>query len=151
MTWQRANIVSKKLDLCLPKTLSSLQYLPRQLPQLAGTLDMDGDYGPGRSQLQCRSCSKTFVQQNAFSNHLRCCKKNKSRLQTALAGARKVWAEGQSGNKRSKLVHPSNPQDPAPLSNTTKGSLYTVVVQNSEDRIVSPTHLKLSYHSDVRP
>lgn len=106
---------------------------------------MDDDYSPGRSQLQCRSCGKTFAQQNAFSNHLRSCEKNKSRLQTALAGARKVWAEGQSRNKRPKLTHPSDPQDPAPLSNTTKGAICTVLVQNSEDRIVSQlilNHLK---------
>jgi hypothetical protein len=98
---------------------------------------MDGDYGSGRSQLQCHSCGKTFAQQNAFSNHLRSCKKDKSRLQMALAGARKVWAEGQNGNKRSKLTHPSDPPDPALLSSTTKGAIRTVLVQNSEDRIVS--------------
>lgn len=111
---------------------------------------MDGDYY-GRSQLQCRSCGKTFAQQNAFSNHLRFCKKNRSRLQTALAGARKVWAEGESSNKRSKLTHPSDPQDPAPLSNTTKGAVRTVIVQNSEDQIVSQLILIILNHSDVRP
>ena len=108
---------------------------------------MDGDYY-GRFQLQCRLCGKTFAQQNAFSNHLRFCKKNKSRLQTALAGARKVWAERESGNKQSKLTHPSNPQDSTPLRNTTKGAVCTVIVQNSEDRIVS--QLILNYLKSFR-
>ena len=151
VTWRHVNVISKKLDLCLLKTSPSLQYLLRPLPQLVGTLDMDHDYGPGRSQLQCCLCGKTFAQQNAFSNHLHCCKKNKSRLQMALTGTRKVWAEGQSSNKRSKLMHLSNPQDPTPQSNTAKGSIYTLVVQNSENWIVSLTHLKLSYHSDMSP
>jgi hypothetical protein len=83
---------------------------------------MDGDYDLRRSQHQCRSCGKAFAQQNAFSNHLRFCKKNKSRLQTALAGARKFWAEGQSGSKRFKLTHPASSHLPG-MGDEDQGAL----------------------------
>jgi len=101
----------------IQQTLPSLQYL-----HPARTLDMDGDYDLGRSQLQCCSCGKTFAQQNAFSNHMCFCKKNTSQLQTALTGIRKVWAEGESGSKWFKLMHPASSHLPG-MGDQDQGAL----------------------------
>ena len=95
-------------------------------------MDFEG-HGPLN---QCRSCGKTFAQSNAFSKHLRSCKKTRSHLQIALAGARRVWSKGQSAVKRPKLMHSPDPQSTA-VHSATEEETRAVDVQISEDVTVS--------------
>jgi hypothetical protein len=94
------------------------------------------DFEGPRPLNQCRSCGKTFAQSNAFSNHLRSCKKTRSRLQNALAGARKVWSQDQSAVKRPKLAHSPEFQSGA-VNGAAKEDTRAAGVQSSEDVVVS--------------
>lgn len=105
------------------------------------------DFEGPRPLNQCRSCSKTFAQSNAFSNHLRSCKKTRSRLQNALAGARRVWSQGPSAVKRPKLTHSPDFQSTT-VNDATKEDTRTVDVPSSED--VPVNSIVLNYSLSLR-
>ena len=81
---------------------------------------------------RCRSCGKAFPQPSALSNHLRSCKQARNRLHNALAGARRIWSEGQGVAKRLKLTHTSDGQGTASMNGD-----INVNIQGPQDVIVS--------------
>lgn len=56
-------------------------------------------------QLEC-CCGRTFLQTNAYSNHQKSCKKTKTRLSSALFGARDTW---QRLKRARTVVEPPQP------------------------------------------
>jgi hypothetical protein len=81
-------------------------------------------------QHQCRSCGKVFGQARALSNHLQHCRKSRNRFQQALAGTRRVWAEGEGSRKRAKFTHSTDAVSVGELGQSMMGD-------NSRDLIVS--------------
>ena len=72
--------------------------------------------------LECRSCRKTFSQQNALSYHQRTCLRTHNELRSALEKAKNGWANKRAA-KRRKLEHvDSNAVDMGAAGNTATAS-----------------------------
>lgn len=87
---------------------------------------------------ECNGCGRTFTQTNAFSYHLRTCKKSKVRLSSALATARENWTR----LKKARLSGP----DPPP-SNSSSSHDFSETPSTSQ---INPTsNATISDDSDM--
>ncbi|KAH7917056.1 hypothetical protein BV22DRAFT_1135740, partial [Leucogyrophana mollusca] len=92
-------------------------------------LDLSAISGPPVAYSCVCSCGRSFSQQNAYTNHLRTCKKSKTRLAHALSKAKEMW----SSRKRPRLgsgvdVEPSSQRVEA----ATEGLISTADLSNAQ-------------------
>lgn len=81
-------------------------------------------------------CGKTFYQQNAFSNHQRCCKSSRNRLTSALSKAQQIWARKRETRRLKHVQEAIEEHNPGPETSTSPNVQLLVDVPPNDPEVV---------------